>query len=111
MQERLSVIDPTMRQAARAHGRGAAFNFLSKTMMAILFAAVMAAMGLVSALLRYLQAPRWIDDPGLIFVLGIVLGCAAVFAAAARWRWKLFRFVVRNAWWPRVAIYRRVEVK
>jgi hypothetical protein len=100
-----------MRQTARAWGRTAAFNFLSRMMLAILFVAIMAAMGLVSALLRYLQAPQWIDNPGSIFVLGLGLGCAVIFAAAAHWRWKLFCFVVRNAWWPYVAAYRRVKTK
>ena len=79
--------------------------------MGVLFTAVMAAMGLVSILFHYLQAPRWIDDPGLIFVLGLALGCSVTFAAATHWRWKLFRLVVRNAWWPRVLAYRSVKAK
>src|SRR5471030_270225 len=71
MRVKLSAIDPSMRQTARAWGRVAAFNFLSRMMLAILFVAIMVAMGLVSALLRYLQAPQWVDNPGLIFVLGL----------------------------------------
>ena len=111
MYVKLSAIDPSVRQEARARGRSRAFDFLSKMMLALLFVAILAAMGLVGALFRYLQAPSWIDDPGLIFVSGLGLGCATVFAAAAHWRWKFFRFVVRNAWWPYMASYRGVKTK
>jgi hypothetical protein len=106
MRVKLSAIDPSMRQAARARGRSRAFDFLSKMMLALLFMAILAAMGIVTVLFRYLRAPPWIDNPGLIFVLGLTAGCSVVFLAAAHWRWKLFRFVVRNAWWPYVASYR-----
>lgn len=80
-------------------------------MLALLVVAILAAMGLVDALFRYLHVPSWARDPALIFVLGLGLGCAAVFAAVAHWRWKFFRFVVRNAWWPYMASYRAVKPK
>jgi len=109
MRIKLSVIKPSLRQTAQAHGRRAAFDFLSKLMLGVLSVAIVAAMGLVGALFHYLQAPPWVDNIGLIFVLGLALGCAAIFGAAAYWRGKLYRFVVRNAWWPYVAAYRRVK--
>jgi len=111
MRAKLSVIDPSVRPTARAWGRNAAFNLLSKIMLALLFVAILAATALVGALFRYLQAPKWVDGPGPVFVLGFALGCAAIFSAAAYWRWKLFRFVVRNAWWPYVAAYRGVKTE